>query len=60
MKQITVMLAIEDEEAAWLENWKVFSPAAPYEPLDIAQKVAVCVFRMWSAESDKAEANDLT
>lgn len=57
MKQITVTITLEDEEAAWLENWRVFSPAPPHEPLDLSQKVAACVFRMWCAEDDQHEAD---
>lgn len=52
MKQITVTITLEDEEADWLENWKVFSPEPPHDPLDLSQKVAACVFRMWAIEGD--------
>ena len=43
-------IELEDDEAAWLERWKVFHPAAPHRALTLEQKVAACVFRVWSVE----------
>lgn len=63
MKEITVTLRLEDDEADWLQRrWQVYSPAPPHAPLTIDQKVAACVFEKWNAaarDEDTAENKGL-
>lgn len=54
MKKITVTLDLEDDEAAWLEVWKVFHPET-HAPLTLEQKVAACVFEKWNTEDFKTQ-----
>lgn len=54
MKQVTITIDLEDEEAAWLESWQAFHPAT-LTPLTLEQKVAACVFEKWNAEDFKAQ-----